>query len=124
MSVSLLFLGLIPQAELATMSAPSMLAIMVVVLGPTAAMVINLGVIISVAGAFLAWTMLAAESLYITALEEKDTGPEMFGKTNSNGAPTVALWWTNAVVSLMLGCAYFFGKGHNELILLTTSMCT
>ena len=122
MSVSLLSLGLIPQAELATMSAPSMRAIMAVVLGPTAAMIINLGVIISVAGAFLAWTMLAAESLYITALEEKDTGPKMFGKTNSNGAPTVALWWTNIVVSIMLICAYFFGKGYNELILLATSM--
>ena len=122
MSVSLLSLGLIPQAELAGMSAPSMRAIMAVVLGPTAAMIINLGVIISVAGAFLAWTMLAAESLYITALEEKDTGPRMFGKTNSNGAPTVALWWTNIVVSIMLGCAYFFGKGYNELILLATSM--
>ena len=122
MSVSLLSLGLIPQAELAVMSAPSMRAIMATVLGPTAALVINLGVIISVAGAFLAWTMLAAESLYITALEEKDTGPKMFGKTNSNGAPTVALWWTNIVVSIMLGCAYFFGKGYNELILLATSM--
>ena len=122
MSVSLLSLGLIPQAELAGMSAPSMRAIMAVVLGPTAAMIINLGVIISVAGAFLAWTMLAAESLYITALDEKDTGPRMFGKTNSNGAPTVALWWTNIVVSIMLACAYFFGKGYNELILLATSM--
>ena len=122
MSVSLLSLGLIPQAELAAMPNPSMRGIMATVLGPTAALIINLGVIISVAGAFLAWTMLAAESLYITALEEKDTGPKMFGKTNANGAPTVALWWTNVVVSIMLGCAYFFGKGYNELILLATSM--
>ena len=51
-----------------------MRAIMAAVLGPTAVMIINLGVIISVAGAFLARTMLTAESLYITALEEKDTG--------------------------------------------------
>ena len=122
MSVSLLSLGLIPQDQLATMPNPSMRGIMAAVLGPSAAMVINIGVIVSVAGAFLAWTMLAAESLYITALEEKDTGPKMFGKTNSNGAPTVALWWTNIVVSIMLICAYVFGKGYNELILLATSM--
>ncbi len=122
MSVSLLSLGLIPQQELATLATPSMRGIMAIVLGPEAAMVINLGVIISVAGAFLAWTMLAAESLYITALEEDDTGPRFFGKTNSNGAPTVALWWTNIVVSVILISAYFFGKGYNELILLATSM--
>lgn len=122
MSVSLLSLGLIPQAELAKMANPSMRIIMNTVLGPEAAMVINMGIIISVAGAFLAWTMLAAESLYITAREQRDTGPYFFGKVNSKGAPIVALWWTNIVVSAMLGMAYFFGKGYNELILLATSM--
>ena len=122
MAVSLLSLGLIPQAELATMPSPSMREIMLRVLGPGAAMVINLGVIISVAGAFLAWTLLAAESLYLTAMEERDTGPRMFGRTNEHGAPTVALWWTNIVVSVILIFAYFFGKGYNELILLATSM--
>lgn len=122
MAVSLLSLGLIPQAELAAMPSPSMREIMLRVLGPGAALVINLGVIISVAGAFLAWTLLAAESLYLTAMGSEDTGPRMFGKTNAQGAPTVALWWTNIVVSIILVCAYFFGKGYNELILLATSM--
>ena len=123
MSVSLLALGLVPQAELAGMASPSMRGIMAIVLGPTSAMIINLGVIISVAGAFLAWTLLAAESLYLTAMGgSEDTGPKIFGKTNAQGAPTVALWWTNVVVSIILICAYFFGKGYNELILLATSM--
>ncbi len=122
MSVSLLSLGLIPQAELAEMANPSMRYIMAAVLGPTAAMVINIGVIISVAGAFLAWTLLAAESLYITALKEDDTGPRMFGKTNPKGAPTVALWWTNIVVSIIIVSAYFSDRGYNDLILLATSM--
>lgn len=122
MSVSLLSLGLIPQAELANMSNPSMRIIMAAVLGPGAAMVINLGIIISIAGAFLAWTMLAAESLYITALEDDDTGPRFFGKTNSKGAPVVALWWTNIVVSVILIMSLIWGKGYNELILLATSM--
>lgn len=122
MSVSLLSLGLIPQEQLATMANPSMRIIMATVLGPEAAMVINLGIIISIAGAFLAWTLLAAESLYITALDEDDTGPRFFGKTNSKGAPTVALWWTNIVVSIILVMSLIWGKGYNELILLATSM--
>ena len=122
LGVSLLSLGLIPQAELAEMSNPSMRMIMAAVLGPEAAMVINLGVIISIAGAFLAWTMLAAESLYLTALDEDDTGPRFFGRTNAKGAPTVALWWTNIVVSIMLIASLIWGKGYNELILLATSM--
>ena len=122
MSISLLSLGLVPQQELATMANPSMRGIMAIVLGPTAAMIITVGVIVSVSGAFLAWTMLAAESLHITALEENDTGPRCFGKVNSKGAPTVALWWTNIVLSIILISAYFFGKGYNELILLATSM--
>jgi len=122
MSVSLLSLGLIPQEQLAEMDNPSMRHIMGIVLGAEAAMVINIGIIISIAGAFLAWTLLAAESLYITALEQDDTGPHFFGKVNSKGAPTVALWWTNIVVSLILIMSLVFGKGYNELILLSTSM--
>ncbi len=122
MAVSLFALGLVPQAQLSTMENPSMRGVMAIVLGPEAAAIISIGVIISVGGAFLAWTMLAAEIIFNTSRGEKGTGPQTFRNVNANGAPSAALWWSNIIVSLMLLSAKLFGAGYNEIILFATAM--
>ncbi len=122
MAVSMLSLGIIPQEQLSQMANPSMRGVMTVALGPWAANIISVGVIISVGGAFLAWTMLAAEIIFNTSRGEHGTGPQTFRNLNSRGAPSSALWWSNIIVSLMLLSAFFFQKGYNEIILLATAM--
>ncbi len=122
MAVSLLSLGIIPQEQLAQMKTPSMRGIIAATLGTQASTVISIGIIISVAGAFLAWTMLAAEIIFNTSRGDNGTGPHTFRNLNSRGAPASALWWTNIIVSLMLIFAFFFQAGYNEIILLATAM--
>ncbi len=59
--VSLLAVGIMSQPELAGQKVPSMAGVLEHVVGPWGAGLINLGLIISVGGAFLSWTLLCAE---------------------------------------------------------------
>ena len=122
MAVSLLSLGIVPQDQLSEMANPSMRGVMTLALGPWAANIISIGVIVSVGGAFLAWTMLAAEIIFNTSRGEHGTGPQMFRNVNAKGVPVAALSWSNVIVSLMLISAWLFGAGYNEIILLATAM--
>ena len=59
--VTLLSLGVVARPELAEMRNPSMAGLMVKMLGPWGDVVIAAGLIISVCGAYLSWTIMAAE---------------------------------------------------------------
>ena len=122
MAVSLLSLGIVPQDQLSQMANPSMRGVITLALGPWAANIIGIGIIVSVGGAFLAWTMLAAEIIFNTSRGEHGTGPQMFRNVNSRGVPSTALCWSNVIVTLMLISAWVFKAGYNEIILLATAM--
>lgn len=120
--VSVLSLGVVPQHVLAQMKNPSMAAVMSYAVGPWGALVINVGVIISVAGALLAWTMLAGEMFYLASRGERRTAPAVFGRMNKAGSPAPALWLTNGLIMVLLMVAYKVESGYNALIQLATSM--
>ncbi len=120
--VSVLSLGIVPQHELAAMKNPSMAQVLAAAVGPWGAALINIGLIVSVAGALLAWTMLAAEMLYLASRGERNTAPSLFGRVNARGTPAPALWLTNVLVSGLLLIAYLNASGYNALIQLATSM--
>ena len=122
MAVSLLSLGIVSQEQLSQMDNPSTRGVIALALGPWAANIISAGIIISVGGAFLAWTMLAAEIIFNTSRGDHGTGPQWFRNVNSRGVPSTALWWSNVIVSLMLISAWVFGAGYNEIIMLATAM--
>lgn len=120
--VSILSLGIVPQHELAAMKNPSMAGVMAAAVGPWGAALINIGLIISVAGALLAWTLLAAEMLYLSGRGENHTSPKIFGLLNKAQTPAPALWLTNILISLLLIYSYFNSAGYNKLIQLASSM--
>ena len=68
--VTMVSYGVMPQSELAGVSQPSMAAVLESVVGPWGSIFIRVGVIVSVLGAYLAWTLMAAEVLYIPAKSE------------------------------------------------------
>lgn len=121
--VSILSLGIVPQHELAAMDNPSMASVLAAAIGPVGATLINFGLIISVSGALLAWTLLAAEMLYLSGRGEDHTSPKIFGQLNKAQTPAPALWLTNALISLLLYYNYMNSAGYNELIKLASSMC-
>ncbi|MCA3554475.1 arginine-ornithine antiporter [Aestuariivirga sp.] len=98
--VSLLATGIMSQQELAGLKVPSMAGVFEQVVGPWGAMLINLGLIVSVGGAFLAWTLLCAEVPY--AAGKDGTFPTWFAKENANGSPVNSLWVTNGLIQLFL----------------------
>ncbi len=98
--VSLLSLGVISRPELAVLKNPSMAGVLEHVVGPWGAVLINIALVVSVLGAFLAWTLLAAEVPY--AASRDGTMPRFFGRENKRGAPAASLWITNGLVQLFL----------------------
>ena len=111
--VSLLSLGILSQPELAALKNPSMAGVLEHVVGPWGAIVINLALVVSVLGAFLSWTMLAAEVPHVAAGD--GTMPKFFGGENANGSPSASLWITNGLVQLFLIITYFAHSTYQAL---------
>jgi arginine:ornithine antiporter/lysine permease len=120
--VSVLSLGVVPQEQLAQMKNPSAAAVMAMAVGPWGAVLINVGLILSVGGALLAWTLISSEMLYLASRGEHNTAPRCFGKLNANGTPANALWLTNSLIALFLVINHLNDAGYNILIQLASSM--
>jgi arginine:ornithine antiporter/lysine permease len=67
--VSLLPYAVLPQQEIAGLRHSSMAPVLASVVGDSGAVFISVGVVVSVLGAYLAWTLMAAEVLYIPATQ-------------------------------------------------------
>ena len=88
--------------------------------GPWGAVLISIGLIVSVGGALLAWTLLAAESVFTPAKEK--VMPVSLGVENTQGAPANALWLTNGCIQLFLLLTLYSSATYLALISLATSM--
>ena len=99
--VSLLSTGVLTQKELAGLPAPSMAGVLAHLIGPWGAGVVSVGLVVSVAGAFLSWSMLSAEIPFAAAKD--GTFPKWFAKANAAGSPINALWITNGLISGLPG---------------------
>ena len=98
--VTLLPYGILPRAEIAGLHNPSMAGILGAILGRWGSAFVGLGVLVSVLGAFLSWSLLAAEVLSTAA--RQGTMPRFLAGENANGAPAAALWLTNGAVQVFL----------------------
>jgi arginine:ornithine antiporter/lysine permease len=103
--VSLLATGVLSQPELAGLKVPSMAGVFESLVGPWGAALINIGLMISVGGAFLSWTLLCAEIPYTCGGD--GTFPKWFATENKNGSPANSLWATNILIQLFLVLAFF-----------------
>ena len=78
----------------------------------------RIGVLVSVLGAFLAWTLICAEVLF-AAGKSKDM-PRLFATQNSNEVPANALWLSNIVVSLFIISTYWSRDAFNFMLDMTS----
>jgi arginine:ornithine antiporter/lysine permease len=120
MSVSLLSLGVFNQPELAGLKNPSMAGVLESAVGTWGAVLIYVGLIVSVGGGFLAWMLLAAESLFTPA--GGGVMPKWLAQPNRQGVPANALWLTNGMVQLFLLVTLFSEASYLALISLSTAM--
>ena len=103
--VSLLSTGILSQPELAGLKVPSMAGVLEPLVGAWGAALINLGLIISVGGAFLSWTLLCAEIPYTCGSD--GTFPKWFAGENDNGSPANSLLATTMLIQLFLILSFF-----------------
>ena len=120
MAVSLLSLGVLKQPELADLKNPSMASVLEKAVGTWGAVLIYVGLIISVGGGFLAWTLLAAESLFTPAGD--GIMPKELSRQNSRGVPANAMWVTSSMVQIFLLVTLFSKASYLALISLSTAM--
>ena len=120
MAVSLLSMGLFTQPQLAGLKNPSMAAVLEKAVGSWGAVLIYVGLIVSVGGGFLAWMLLAAESLFTPA--GGGVMPKWLAQQNSRAVPANALWLTNSMVQIFLIVTLFSKASYLALISLSTAM--
>lgn len=118
--VSLLSFGVMSQPELAALpGAASMANVLEKAVGPWGSVLVRVGIVISVTGAFLSWTLFAAEIPYRAAKE--GMMPTMFAKENINGSPAGSLWITNICVQLFLIITYFYNSTYLSLFYIAST---
>ena len=120
MLVTLSSYGVMSQSELAGAAQPSMAAVLESVVGPWGSVLIRVGVIISVLGAYLAWTLMAAEILFLPARSEDM--PRFLARENANGAPVNALIMAAGLVQLLLILLVFSDDALNFMLDLTAAL--
>ena len=118
--VTILSFGILLRPELAALRNPSMAGVLEQVVGPWGAVFVSLGLLVSVAGAYLSWVLLAAEILFYAA--KYDTMPRFLAYENRNGVPSNALWLTNVVVQSFLIVTLFAQYAFRMALELTSSM--
>lgn len=118
--VTLLSLGVVPRAELAQMRNPSMAGLMQHLIGHWGDAVIAIGLIISVCGAYLSWTIMAAEVPFLAA--QQGAFPRSIARQNRHNAPAASLWLTNGSVQLCLILIAVTGADYNTLLTIASEM--
>jgi len=118
--VTVLPYGLLPRAELATLRNPSMAGALEMVVGRWGNIFISIGLLISVLGAYLAWTLFAAEVPFVAA--KSNLMPNALYRENAQKVPSVALWMTNLVVQGFLIVTLFAENAFDLALELTSAM--
>lgn len=118
--VNLMSYGILAQAEIAGLSKPSMAGVLSSVVGPWGTWFISAGLVVSILGALLSWTLLCSEILLKPAQE--GVMPRWIARENKNGAPVGALWMTTLSIQAMLVWTMVNSGTYNTLIYLASAL--
>lgn len=119
-SISILSYGILPKAEIAALPQPSVGGVLEAAVGPWGGVFIRLGLIVSVLGAYLAWTLLSADVVYAAASD--GDMPAHFARLNDRQVPEPAVFWTSVLVSLILFAIQFVANALDFTLDLTAAL--
>ena len=118
--ITLLPYGVMPQSALKEVAQPSVAGVLGHVVGDWGVVFISIGLIVSVLGAYLAWSLIAAEVVW-SAARTKDM-PALLSRENKHGVPAAALWLTNIVSQFFLIMTLFSADALRLMVDLTGAM--
>ena len=118
--VTVLSFGILPRAELAGLRNPSMGAVLAHAVGPWGGWLVGGGLIVSVLGAYLAWSLMAAEVLFAAA--KSGTMPKFLARENAAKVPAPAMWMTTITIQAFLILSGFAQNAFLLALELTSSM--
>jgi arginine:ornithine antiporter/lysine permease len=118
--VTMLPYAVLQRADIAGMRQPSMSGVLEAMVGHWGAVFISVGLLISVLGAYLAWSLICAEVLSVAA--KNADMPKLFGTENQNKVPAAALWLTNIVVQLFVISTYWSQDAFTLMLSMTSVM--
>ncbi|QJC33860.1 amino acid permease [Enterobacteriaceae endosymbiont of Donacia provostii] len=118
--ITLLPFGIFSRLDLARIKNPSLASIMTVLIGQWGNIFTSLGLIISVCGSYLSWTIMAAEVPWIAA--KNNIFPIILSKQNNNKAPSYALLFTNISMQICLLLIWITKIDYNKLLNIASEM--
>jgi arginine:ornithine antiporter/lysine permease len=118
--VTMLSYGVLLRVDLAALPSPSMAGVLEAIVGPWGRIFVSVGLLISVLGNYLSWSLLAAEVVYSAA--QNRTMPAFLARENANKAPATALWLSNAVIQLFLIVTWFAEYAFTLALKLTSAL--
>lgn len=119
--ISILPFGILSQATLANLPNPSTGSLLQHVNGHLSEICMNVALILMVLGAFLSWTMMAAE-VPLVATKNDGLFPQIFALVNHRDAPAGALVIGALCQQLYLVLVYAFKLSYLESISIATAM--
>ena len=119
-AITLLAQGVLPRAQIAAMSNPSMAGVLQHMVGHWGKVLISVCLIVSVLSSYLSWTLYATEIPHMGA--KNGAFPPSFIKLNRNEVPTGSLLFTTLTVQLCLLLVWQTGNSYEALLMISTSM--
>ncbi|MEU3607522.1 basic amino acid/polyamine antiporter [Streptomyces sp. NPDC035033] len=119
-SVTIVSYGILPMSEIAELRQPSMAGVLEAAVGTWGQVFVSAGLIVSVLGAYLAWTLMAAEVLFVAAGDEDM--PRFLGRATENDVPAPALLLTTALSQVVLVVTAFSDDAFNFALDLTSAL--
>lgn len=118
--VTMLSYGVMLRPDLAALSTPSMAGVMAHVIGPWGGLLVSIGLVVSVLGNYLSWSLLAAEVVHVAGRD--GSMPAFLAKSNAAGAPAAALWLSNIVIQVFLIISWFAEEAFVMALKMTSAM--
>ncbi|WP_298843538.1 amino acid permease [Clostridium sp.] len=120
-SISILSMGILPAKALVAAQTPLAAVLAQTALGSAGAMIVKVGILISLIGALLCWLLLTTEILYVPA-EQDGLMPKWFKKNNSKNVPTNALLFS--MLATQIGLLAMLSPALQKAYYVATHMCT
>ncbi|MGW8889943.1 basic amino acid/polyamine antiporter [Streptomyces sp. NPDC055749] len=119
-SVTIVSYGIMPMSEMAELRQPSMAAVLESAVGTWGSVFVSVGLIVSVLGAYLAWTLMAAEVLFVAAKD--DDMPRFLRRSTAADVPVPALLMTTLLTQVVLVITLFSDDAFNFALDLTSAL--